>query len=119
MNCDTCDVLLIEDEFLIAMDIKMRLEEAGYTIKGPAASVEEGMAFLDEGMVCAAILDINIRGSSSLAIADRLVGEGIPFMFLSGNDTYRPEDRFAGKTVLTKPIDYDKVLEELAGIHGS
>lgn len=118
MNCDTCDVLLVEDEFLIALDVKMRLEAAGYTIRGPAASVEEGMALLDKGLVCAAILDINIQGSSSFPIAERLADEAIPFMFLSGNDSFRPHERFADRTVLTKPIDYDKVLQELAGIHG-
>ena len=114
MSCDPCAVLLVEDEFLIAMDLKMQIESEGYP--GPAASVEEGMAILDAGGICAAILDMNIRGSTSFPIADRLAEEGVPFMFLSGNDANRLLDKFSDRTVLTKPIDYRRLMDELEAI---
>lgn len=116
MTDEPCSVLLVEDEFLIALDLKMHLEDAGYLVRGPAASVEEGLAILDREPVCTAILDMNIRGSTSFEIAERLAGEGTPFMFLSGNDANRLLDKFSDRIVLTKPIQYDRLLAELAAI---
>ena len=113
-----CDILIVEDEFLIAMDLQSQLEAAGYSIRGPVASVEEGLAMLEKGAVCAAILDLNIRGSTSLPIAERLAGAGTPFMFLSGNDVANLQGRFSGYTVLTKPINYGQLLGELKSICG-
>ena len=118
MSCSACAVLLVEDEFLIAMDLKMQLEAAGFPVVGPAASVEEGMAILDSGSICAAILDMNIRGSTSFPIAERLAEAGTPFMFLSGNDTSRLMERFSDRAVLTKPIHYPQLIGELRSICG-
>ncbi|MEZ6012700.1 MAG: response regulator [Hyphomonas sp.] len=118
MSSEPCAILLVEDEFLIAMDLQMQIEAAGYKVKGPAASVEAGMSILDDGPVCCAILDMNIRGSTSFPIAERLAEEGTPFIFLSGNDAYRLMDQFAGHTVLTKPINYPELLAKVKEICG-
>ena len=118
MSRDACAILLVEDEFLIAMDLKMQLEGKGYLVRGPAASVEDGLAILDKDTVCAAILDMNLRGSTSFPIAERLAKAGTPFMFLSGNDIHQLMEQFAGRTVLTKPIQYPRLFEELAAICG-
>ncbi len=109
----SCAVLLVEDEFLIAMDLKSQLQAAGYPVLGPAANVEQGLALLDKGTVCAAILDMNLQGSTSFPIAQRLAQEGTPFMFLSGNDASRLLEEFSDRIVLRKPINYPELLREL------
>ena len=114
----SCSVLLVEDEFLIAMDLQSQLEAAGFPVLGPAASVEQGLALLDQAPVCAAILDMNLQGTTSFPIADRLAGEGTPFMFLSGNDQNRLLDKYSDRTVLRKPIDYRQLFDELKAICG-
>ena len=119
MDCENCSILLVEDEFLIAMDVQMRLQEAGYSVLNPVASVEDAMAVLDEKSVCAAILDMNLRGSTSLPIAERLQGQGVPFIFLSGNDKYQLTERFQDHLVLTKPIDYGHLIGRVREICGA
>lgn len=119
MNCDECAILLVEDEFLIALDVQMHLQEAGYAVLDPVASVEDAMSALDQARVCAAILDMNISGSTSIPIAERLQTEGTPFIFLSGNDTYRLQGKFADHMVLTKPIDYGQLMARLREICGT
>ena len=109
----SCAVLLVEDEFLIAMDLKSQLQAAGYPVLGPAANVEQGLALLDKGTVCAAILDMTLQGSTSFPIAQRLAQEGTPFMFLSGNDASRLLEEFSDRIVLRKPINYPELLREL------
>ena len=54
MTCGGCTILLVEDEFLIALDVQMRLQEAGYNVLDPVASVEEAMSVLDKTPVCVA-----------------------------------------------------------------
>ncbi len=76
------------------------------------------MSVLDKSAVCAAILDMNIRGSTSFPIAERLEAEGVPFVFLSGNDTYQLHEKFSAHQVLAKPIDYQALIgqvEEMCG----
>ena len=119
MTCGACTILLVEDEFLIALDVQARLQEAGYTVLDPVASVEEAMSALDRAEVCAAILDMNIRGSTSFPIAERLKADGTPFIFLSGNDTYRLQEKFADHMVLTKPIDYRQLIGKIDEICGA
>ncbi len=119
MSCDDCAILLVEDEFLIALDLQMRLQEAGYNVLDPVASVEEAMAVLDKTRVCAAILDMNIRGSTSFPIAERLEADGTPFIFLSGNDTYRLQEKYSDRMVLTKPIDYEQLFGKVGEVCGS
>ncbi|KCZ84567.1 response regulator receiver protein [Hyphomonas adhaerens MHS-3] len=118
MTSGGCAILLVEDEFLIALDVQMRLQEAGYNVLDPVASVEEAMSVLDKTPVCAAILDMNIRGSTSLPIAQRLQAEGKPFIFLSGNDTYQLQEKYSDRSVLTKPIDYAQLIGELRELCG-
>ena len=118
MSDRDCTILLVEDEFLIALDVRMRLEEAGYKVLDPVSNVEDAMSVLDTAKVCAAILDMNISGSTSFPIAERLQTEGKPFIFLSGNDTYRLQENFSGQVVVTKPIDYGQLIAQVKEICG-
>lgn len=119
MSGSPCNILLVEDEFLIAMDLQAQIEAAGYRVLGPAATVEEGLVIAEADGVSAAILDMNICGSTSFPIAERLAEKGVPFMFLSGNDSHRVLDQFSDRTILTKPINYDRLLAELNAICGT
>ncbi|MEZ6000195.1 response regulator [Hyphomonas sp.] len=110
MERNECTILLVEDEFLIALDVQMRLQEAGYKVLDPVANVEDAMSTLDNAKVCAAILDMNISGSTSFPIAERLKAEGKPFIFLSGNDAYQLQESYSDRIVLTKPIDYEQLI---------
>ena len=118
MSRRSCAILLVEDEFLIAMDLQAQIESAGYRVIGPAATVAQALSLLDAEAPCAAVLDMNIHGSTSLPIAERLAEAGTPFMFLSGNDKSRVLDRFSDRAVLTKPINYTQLLAELNAICG-
>ena len=116
MASDACNVLLVEDEFLIALDVQMQLEGKGYKVRGPAATVDDALAILEQDPVCAAILDVNIRDSTSLPIAERLTVRGIPCIFLSGNDMRQVREQFGDCVILAKPLEYRRLFAELAAI---
>jgi DNA-binding response OmpR family regulator len=81
-------ILVVEDEFLIAMDIVSALENAGIAVAGPAGTVDEAMAAIEQGPLRGALLDAHLGGESAVRVADALTARGLPFAFVSG---YGPE----------------------------
>lgn len=79
-------VLVLEDEFLIAVDLVQMLEDIGMRVVGPAASIEAAQALLATQDVDVAILDLNINGRRSDPVAALLAARGIPYILATGYD---------------------------------
>ena len=116
---DGCRVLLVEDEFLIAMAVEAALADAGARVVGPAKSVADARRLLDEAP-SVAVLDYRLAGGeTSLPIARDLAARGVPFLFHTGNAT--PDDlhaHFPGAQVLTKPCGEDALVAGCAALVG-
>lgn len=99
-------VLVVEDEYLIASDLAMLLQDLGATVIGPVGSVTEALALLaDEPALDAAILDINLRTEKVFPVADALRKRGVPFVFATGYDHWVVPDDYAGAPRFEKPVD--------------
>jgi CheY-like chemotaxis protein len=111
-------VLVLEDEALIAMQIEDALGAAACTVVGPATRIGEAFDLLYAEEVDAALLDVNVAGERSFAIADILAAKRIPFAFVTGFDAAStlPEHlRFA--PVVSKPFEtaqLEAVIAQLA-----
>jgi CheY-like chemotaxis protein len=58
-------ILVVEDEYLIAMNLVDALESAGSVVLGPVASVEKAIGEVEpEPRIDAAVLAINLGGVS-------------------------------------------------------
>ena len=68
-------ILVVEDEYFIASDLKRALAAVGATPVGPAGDPARGQALLDQGPVDGALLDVNLEGATSYPVADRLAAE--------------------------------------------
>jgi CheY-like chemotaxis protein len=108
-------VLLVEDNFIIALDLVELVREAGAEPVGPVASVKDGVAALERHPVDAAILDINLGEENALGLLDHLQRRAIPFAFATG---YSPDDvipaEHAAAPVLAKPYSAADVRALLA-----
>ncbi len=111
-------LLLVEDDFLIAYDLKLQLEDAGFTVIGPAGTVDKAMSLMEATPVDAAILDVNLQGASSFAVAEALQAAGTPFVFLSGNDAAQLPEWLAGRIVHAKPVQFALLLDEIGTLTG-
>ena len=110
-NAEGRRVLVVEDEMIIVLMIEEALLGLGAVIVGPVAGPEAALRLATEASIDAAILDINIKGGNSYAVADMLAKRGIPFVFCSGYSEWAVEERHRGRPRLTKPYN-TKDLEE-------
>ncbi|MDJ0386766.1 HWE histidine kinase domain-containing protein [Roseomonas sp. E05] len=78
-------VLLAEDEPLVALELETQLQALGFTVVGPAASLQEALRLAgEEALLDAAVLDVNLRGQAVFPVADLLVRRGVPVVFATG-----------------------------------
>ncbi len=96
-------VLVVEDEPIIALDIRQQLANAGFEVLGPATSVVEALRFIAEPGCDVAVLNVNLGIETSEPIARKLQTSGKPFVVLSGRATDDLPLSFNGATFLTKP----------------
>ena len=103
-------ILLTEDEPLLEVELKMFLNDSGYDVAGPFASVDLTLKELPDLPIAGAVLDINLRGQYVFALADRLSEAGIPFLFLTGHSHSLVPDRYRDRPFLNKPFERDTLL---------
>lgn len=109
-------ILVVEDDPLIAMELSERIEEMGHLVLGPAHTIDQAEALLENERPHAALLDANVVGVSSVVLAEKLVGLGVPVAFCTGYDEIKNlPPALAHARVLTKPVG-DAELQ--AGILG-
>src|SRR5689334_10063323 len=106
--------LVLDDEFLIALDIQQILEKAGAINVTCAADAPEALALLRrEIQFDVAVLDVKLGGSrTSLAVAAVLAEKRTPFVFLTG---MRVDDlharQFPQAPVVEKPYDATTLVD--------
>lgn len=78
-------ILVAEDEFLIAMELASVLEDAGAVVLGPFQHVRDALACVEDGTrIDSAILDIDLAGEPVYPVAAALRERGVPFVFATG-----------------------------------
>ncbi|TIV61321.1 response regulator [Mesorhizobium sp.] len=108
-------VLIVEDEFLIAMDLKSMLERRGWRVIGPVASVTAAALLLERERPSVALLDVNLGNELATPVAEQLTSLDIPFAVASAYD--RPElvagEVLAGAPNVGKPAQERRLLAVL------
>jgi DNA-binding response OmpR family regulator len=107
-------ILVVEDEFLIALDIAGVLEQSGFGVVGPVGTVGEALEALDREVVHGALLDGQLAGESVGRIAESLRAKGIPFAFVSGHGKERLPPAFRDVPLVPKPFTGGDLLAVLA-----
>ena len=113
-----CRILIVEDEYLIAIELDRWLQEAHAEVIGPAPSVEQALDLIeDEGAPDVAVLDINLgAGETVYPVADRLAALGVPFLFATGDVRSRNELSYRDRPRLEKPIIAPELLRAVENL---
>lgn len=102
--------LVIEDEPLIALDIKDTLMKAGAAAAHSAGTEGEALGLIAKSAFDAALLDANLHGEPVDAIAVALVRGNIPFVFVTGYGRAGLPEAFQHVPVVPKPFSEQQLL---------
>ena len=105
------DVLIVEDNMIIALDAESTLQRSGIETVRVAASVAQAMKAIETRAPDFALLDINLGRETSFAVAEHLASLGIPFVFTTGygEDIAFPP-KLLGVPRVRKPYTGDALL---------
>jgi DNA-binding response OmpR family regulator len=109
-------ILVVEDEWLIAEYLSALLDDFGFTVIGPAGCVAEALELIATAAPDAALLDVTLGRDRSFPIAERLSDDGVPFAFLTGHTRLDLPDRFGNCTILGKPVSADTLRSALTAL---
>lgn len=83
-------ILIVEDEFIVANDLRLLLERAGYKVCSIADSVSEARSIIDRESPDLVLLDIQLKGMlTGIDLAKELKESQIAFVYLSANSNQR------------------------------
>lgn len=110
-------ILVVEDDYFWADELRDGLQKAGAVVHGPVASVEAALETLDSDVaVDGAILDLGLRGARAYDVAERLLARRIPFLFVTGYDAGAIPDAYAAVPRFEKPVTFDTILRALSAL---
>lgn len=105
-------VLVVEDEFLVAIVLEQDLKTFGINVVGPYSCLDAATEAARKEAYDLAILDINLNGKMVYPLAEELIERGKPFLFLSGYESVHLPERLRTVPRLSKPY-YTKALVDL------
>jgi DNA-binding NtrC family response regulator len=101
------DVLIVEDDPIIALDFEDRILGFGVKAVRCAGSVAHALMMIDERVPDFALLDVGLAKEKSFKVAERLEVLKIPFAFVTGYGGDRVDAIFADRPRLPKPCSTD------------
>ncbi len=110
-------VLVLEDNFIIAMEAEDILKSLGVGAVEIATNIEQAEVLLAQEAFDFVLLDVNLGTQTSFHLAENLLGKSVPFGFVSGygeNSIFPPALR--GLPRITKPFNEDSLGSLLAAM---
>jgi CheY-like chemotaxis protein len=106
-------ILIVEDEFMIAMNLASILQDLGHEVLGPARDKRDALRSVDSAKV--ALVDVRLAdGATGPEIAEVLKTQhGVTVVFTTANPEAVLTSK-AGVAVLTKPYDDRTIAEAVA-----
>ena len=110
--------LVVEDNLIIAMNAADALRGLGASDVLIAGTVSEALAHIDAHSVTLAILDVDLGGQTSAAVAERLRERAVPYLLATGYDAEQVarESDIPPSHVLSKPYSNEGIAEILTRI---
>jgi formate hydrogenlyase transcriptional activator len=83
-------ILIVEDEFVVANDLRLILQKSGYEVCGIADSVDEALTLIEKYNPGLILLDIYLKGNKTgIDLAAFLTEKNIAFVYLSANSNQK------------------------------
>ena len=100
-------VFVVEDEAMIRMLLEDMLGELGCTIAAAAGRIEDALEAAKTAEFDVAVLDVNLQGQNTAAVAEALAARSLPFVFATGYGAHGMPEAFRDRPTLKKPFQLD------------
>jgi CheY-like chemotaxis protein len=107
------NLIVVEDEPIIAMMIEDLAQELGWTVEGSAHTEAEAFGLLNSCSPQLALLDINLGLTTSLAVASSCRDRRIPVVFMTGYCARDVPIQCGDAPILAKPFSPDDLERAL------
>ena len=109
-------VLVVEDEYFVAILIEEILEKAGCVVMGPIPRLPEALDAIDREAYDVAVLDVNLAGERINPVADALSERNVPFLFVTGYGANSLPREYAQRPHICKPFRMAELLGVLSSV---
>lgn len=107
-------VFIVEDEMLVSMLLEDMLTDLGCRIVATASRLGDALDHARDTALDVAILDVNLNGEASYAVAEALAARNLPFVFATGYGKAGLASAYRHLPALEKPFRSDDVVRALS-----
>jgi CheY-like chemotaxis protein len=108
-------ILVVEDDPIIALDLRSMLEAVGATVVGPACELSDAFSLIETSKVDPAVLDYRLHVGDTLPLARMLRERRIPFLFET-SDPGSAARKYPGAIILAKPFRQDQLTSAVCAL---
>jgi CheY-like chemotaxis protein len=109
-----CRILIVEDEFLIAEELREAFEDLGAVVVGPVATVDAALAIIGSGEpLDGATLDISLGREKSFPVVEALLERDLPVVLLTGYGEGALPEHLRHVPRCEKPFNLGKIVQAL------
>ena len=114
---DRSCVLIVEDQYYVALELNRLVVELGGKALGPVNAVAAALALLEQSPDLA-LLDVNLNGEWVYSLAETLQARRIPFLFVTGYEPWALDSQFAGTPMVCKPVTSGALAAAILRLEG-
>jgi 1,2-diacylglycerol 3-beta-glucosyltransferase len=107
-------ILIVEDQSIFGLDLKLNLNTAGYNNVATCFSGKKALEHIEQKLPDVALVDIKLSdGVSGLEVASRLLNSGVPVIFISAfsdPDNLKKAKNLNPFRIIQKPIDAKNIV---------
>jgi DNA-binding response OmpR family regulator len=110
-------VLVIEDQYLIAIEIVEVLERAGAQVVGPTGTVSKATKLISDDGFDLAVVDVELRDGQAYTLVDALQDANVPLVFLSGYEREQLRREYRELPHIAKPFQHRQLVNVLSDLN--
>lgn len=109
-------ILIVEDEYLIAMEIGDAVAACGGSVVGPVGTLSGARQLAGTAMLEGAVLDLRLGRDWVWPVADLLYERSVPFVLLTGYDSPEIPRHLRSARFILKPVTEEALGQALREI---
>jgi CheY-like chemotaxis protein len=109
-------ILVVEDEYFIAEEMRTLLVGFGAVVIGPLSDQFKAIEMLSDTEIDCAVLDIDLSGRAVFPLIHELRRRDIPWLYVSGYSERLVPEELRARAHLEKPVASDALLASILGL---